>query len=550
MVARCDPRWVEAELIPFLNIAFRPRPRGVWENMIRSAEENIHDIRFPDNFPSTIDSIRLALINPELLLDWEVKTFKRVTPNQSLCISIIVRHALTFGHVPIFSLGTEENPEFPREALRAAIAEANAMNTQDPNITAAVVNVKTGETDVDKTDVSIAEVDNAETDTMKTDDAKIIPVEVVDATTGEVEVDMTDVSNAEADNAEAGPVKTEDAKITVAEGVEAMAGEEVDNTDGSNAVTDNAEACTVNDNNVEAFADVDGPTQRHLLAHGIDAGYSSVGAQKPQGRKKGKGNRRGNRSNGMGARGFGRGTGPVPPQLAYETPQGRPTHVGRSYGGPPGHAAGFVERPNGFYGVQSLQTAEPERTPGYTQSNLPYQQGDHSDTYPHFNGYANGYAMPNAYNVPQVEPFAGYYGMQGYPNSWSVGSAPPGVYQGASDRFEPSHSTVAPNGFQPYVAPPQFGPSSAVVAPNGFQYAAPLQFESSRPAVAPYGFQPSVASLQSQMSPAAVAPNGFQRPVASLQSEASMFQPGTGPHYLQGDAEDLVPTLEGGISRL
>jgi hypothetical protein len=85
---------------------------------------------FYEDFPLTIERLRLTLLNSELLTTSEMSKFMRVTEQgYQLCIRIFVRHAVRHGTYRLFSLGRDPNPEFPRPqppALPTGQAPASA----------------------------------------------------------------------------------------------------------------------------------------------------------------------------------------------------------------------------------------------------------------------------------------------------------------------------------------------------------------------------------------------------------------------------------------
>lgn len=70
---------------------------------------------FYEDFPSTIERLRLCLISPEILTPDEFNKFVRVADqSEQLCIRIFVRHAIRHGNYLLYSLGAVANPRFPR----------------------------------------------------------------------------------------------------------------------------------------------------------------------------------------------------------------------------------------------------------------------------------------------------------------------------------------------------------------------------------------------------------------------------------------------------
>lgn len=71
---------------------------------------------FHEDFPSTIDRLRLCLINAALLTQQEMTKYMRVTSmGPQMCVRIFVRHAIRHGKYRLYSLGDGANPSFPRQ---------------------------------------------------------------------------------------------------------------------------------------------------------------------------------------------------------------------------------------------------------------------------------------------------------------------------------------------------------------------------------------------------------------------------------------------------
>lgn len=70
---------------------------------------------FYEDFPSTIERLRLCLVNPDILTPSERTKFTRVIKQgEQLCIRIFVRHAIRHGTYDLYSLGPDASPDFPR----------------------------------------------------------------------------------------------------------------------------------------------------------------------------------------------------------------------------------------------------------------------------------------------------------------------------------------------------------------------------------------------------------------------------------------------------
>ena len=68
-----------------------------------------------EDFPSTIERLRLCLINAALLTSQELNKYMRIASmGPQTCVRIFVRHAIHHGPYPLHSLGNAPNPSFPR----------------------------------------------------------------------------------------------------------------------------------------------------------------------------------------------------------------------------------------------------------------------------------------------------------------------------------------------------------------------------------------------------------------------------------------------------
>lgn len=70
---------------------------------------------FYEDFPLTIERLRLTLLNSETLNAGELSKMRCITDQGSqMCIRIFVRHAARHGPYQLFSLGRDPSPDFPR----------------------------------------------------------------------------------------------------------------------------------------------------------------------------------------------------------------------------------------------------------------------------------------------------------------------------------------------------------------------------------------------------------------------------------------------------
>ncbi|KAF1831273.1 hypothetical protein BDW02DRAFT_650021 [Decorospora gaudefroyi] len=116
-----DAFWARNELIPFLMTVFRNRAgystwkHSNWERSIKIAEQNIDRIPFYEDFPSTIERLRLSLTNPCVLTPEELTKFSRLADGPvQVVVSIFVRHMICHGKYELHSLGVNPSPDFPR----------------------------------------------------------------------------------------------------------------------------------------------------------------------------------------------------------------------------------------------------------------------------------------------------------------------------------------------------------------------------------------------------------------------------------------------------
>ncbi|KAI4669501.1 uncharacterized protein J4E79_001545 [Alternaria viburni] len=115
--APIDQDWVDAELIPFLQRVYPEERRTTmdWNRQVVFGRSNLHLLEHYEDFPFTIERLRLCLLNSELLTPAEMSKFIAVTEQGSqYCLRIFVRHAIVHGSYMLYSLGDNPSPEFPR----------------------------------------------------------------------------------------------------------------------------------------------------------------------------------------------------------------------------------------------------------------------------------------------------------------------------------------------------------------------------------------------------------------------------------------------------
>ncbi|KAI4934493.1 hypothetical protein J4E85_002350 [Alternaria conjuncta] len=115
--APIDQDWVDAELIPFLQRVY-PEERKTtmeWNRQVVLGRAHLDWLDQYQDFPFTIERLRLCLLNSELLTPAEMSQFIPVTERGSLhCLRIFIRHAIVHGSYMLYSLGDDPSPEFPR----------------------------------------------------------------------------------------------------------------------------------------------------------------------------------------------------------------------------------------------------------------------------------------------------------------------------------------------------------------------------------------------------------------------------------------------------
>ncbi|KAI4623582.1 hypothetical protein J4E80_003393 [Alternaria sp. BMP 0032] len=115
--APIDQDWVDSELIPFLQRVYPEERRTTmdWNRQVVFGRSNLHLLEHYEDFPFTIERLRLCLLNSELLTPAEMSKFIAVTEQGSqYCLRIFVRHAIVHGSYMLYSLGDNPSPEFPR----------------------------------------------------------------------------------------------------------------------------------------------------------------------------------------------------------------------------------------------------------------------------------------------------------------------------------------------------------------------------------------------------------------------------------------------------
>ncbi|KAH6883269.1 hypothetical protein BKA58DRAFT_465121 [Alternaria rosae] len=115
--APIDQDWVDAELVPFLQRVY-PEERKTtmdWNRAIVFGRQCLDRLDQYEDFPFTIERLRLCLLNSELLTPAEMSKFIPITERGSQhCLRIFARHAIVHGPYMLYSLGEDPSQEFPR----------------------------------------------------------------------------------------------------------------------------------------------------------------------------------------------------------------------------------------------------------------------------------------------------------------------------------------------------------------------------------------------------------------------------------------------------
>ena len=83
---------------------------------------------FYEDFPFTIECLRLTLLNSKTLTPRELSKFTRITEQGSqMCIRIFVRHAVRHGPYLLSSLGPDPSPDFPRPQQTGTVQPASTQ---------------------------------------------------------------------------------------------------------------------------------------------------------------------------------------------------------------------------------------------------------------------------------------------------------------------------------------------------------------------------------------------------------------------------------------
>ncbi|KAF2848534.1 hypothetical protein T440DRAFT_509424 [Plenodomus tracheiphilus IPT5] len=131
MADHVNAEWARLELVPFLNAVYGP-VYGAWVSQIHLAERNLDIVVFDEDNPATVEKVRLALANSDLLTAQEKKDYlylKQYDRHQ-LCIDIFVRHAVHHGTVRLWSHGNMPSREFPRDDIIKTLKEDAAREGQ------------------------------------------------------------------------------------------------------------------------------------------------------------------------------------------------------------------------------------------------------------------------------------------------------------------------------------------------------------------------------------------------------------------------------------
>ncbi|KAL5116318.1 hypothetical protein ACEQ8H_005776 [Pleosporales sp. CAS-2024a] len=106
-------QWLEEELIPLLIEAYGYDSQ-YWYQAAKDAEKKLHYLPIHESFQSTVERIRLLLINKEVLTRAEIQDFGWLRDKADWCVGVLVRHAMHHGAYPLATLGKEPNRDLAR----------------------------------------------------------------------------------------------------------------------------------------------------------------------------------------------------------------------------------------------------------------------------------------------------------------------------------------------------------------------------------------------------------------------------------------------------
>jgi hypothetical protein len=113
--------WFQAELIPLFQRAFGNLPRFAnfspsdWEHQfVLPNEQRIGTLQVSESFPSTIERVRLMLVNPGIMTQAEMDDFSWIRNEPDMCVQIFLRYLRDNGRFPLSSLGSHSHPDHPR----------------------------------------------------------------------------------------------------------------------------------------------------------------------------------------------------------------------------------------------------------------------------------------------------------------------------------------------------------------------------------------------------------------------------------------------------
>ena len=118
-----DMAWVRKEVIPLLVAAYQTHPRysslsvKQWEDTVATDSHNVDTLPVYEDFASTIERVRLMLINPSMMTSAEMDDYSWIRDEPDTCITIFVRHAIRHGTFKLHSLGTNPDPDHPRRKV-------------------------------------------------------------------------------------------------------------------------------------------------------------------------------------------------------------------------------------------------------------------------------------------------------------------------------------------------------------------------------------------------------------------------------------------------
>ncbi|KAF2822335.1 hypothetical protein CC86DRAFT_385319 [Ophiobolus disseminans] len=112
--------WARQELVPFFEDAYAAHDRysslttAQWEECLAKASLNIDTITVYEDFDSTIERVRLMLIDSTIMTPAEIKDYGWIRDHPDICAAVFIRHAIRHDIFKCHSLGKGPSPDHPR----------------------------------------------------------------------------------------------------------------------------------------------------------------------------------------------------------------------------------------------------------------------------------------------------------------------------------------------------------------------------------------------------------------------------------------------------